>query len=491
MKKALTLAVTVLLLLLGSVGYAVAQITPKEDQVVITETVRYGEPTQAYGLTAGISTTLDHYLVWDTAHTFGENPQTDTEMQFYPVRKIRSWPMESYLNLRDSVSGSMSAHGKWADMDEAEKNSLTGMDLAFYELAQKTDAGEENSAQIRFIDYYKYYPIEIELQVEDIHYYDWDFERAMDQETYREERDCEARALYEKMTEFFKIPVLPDESVNIHLRKNTEGHINSWGHSRGGEGEGYSLYTQSCVAEDAVYFSINNRSGDGDIMDTGLIPGGYGLYCLPFVPGGEEKETLTMLCPEKLEMVYALPEKESVRWLRVSEDQQRLILITNEEERFTIRVIRREDMTTMQVLTYPGVQEEIDDSNVFWEEDHLLLRLREGKLMLFEVEMDGTFERKFSVVSDPTGELDLPLWSENAVTDWNGEKLAVLMGENIVYGKPDSVYCGAVLAVYDHNGLLYCGKLGSSLDTEPGRAFYSRETVMLIDYKPLTIMWNK
>ena len=490
MKKAMVLAVSVLLILLGSVGYAVAQITQKEDQVQITEAVRYGDPTQAYGLTAGMSTTLDYHLFWDTTHTFGETSQTHTDMQFYPIGQIRSWPEEYYLNLRDSVGGSMNAHGNWTGITEVEKESLSGLELALYELAQKTQAGEENSARIRLGDYYAYYPMEIELQVEDIYYNDWDFERALEQETYREERDAEIRALYKQITEFFKIPVLPDEYMEIHLKKNAEGIVNSWGYSSGGK-RGYSLYTQSSVAENAVYFSIHNRDRDGEIVDTGLIPGGYGLYCLPFIPGDEEKETLAVLCPEKLEMVYALPEEEQVCWLRVSEDQQRLILITSAEETFTIRVIRREDMTTMQVLSYPGEQEEIDGSSIFWEEDHLLLRLRQGKLMLFAVEADGTFELKFSVALDPTGELELPLWSRNAVTDWNGEKLAVLMGENIDYGRPDTVYCSAELAVYDNSGLLYCGKLGSSLDTEPGRQYYSRETVMPVDYQPLTIAWDK
>ena len=490
MKKAMVLAVSVLLTLLGGVGYAVAQITPKEDQVEITETVRYGDPTQAYGLTAGISTTLDYHLFWDTNHTFGEVSRTQTDVWFDPDGQIRNWPREQYLNLRDSVSGSMSAHGKWTDLDEAEKGSLSGLELAYYELAQKTAAGEENESQIRLEDYYKYYPIEIELMVENIYYNDWDFERAMEQETYREERDREIRTLYERVTDFFKIPVLPEEYIKIHLRKNEDGNISSWGYSSGGEGERYSLYTHSCVAEDAVYFSIHNRSRNGEIMDTQLIPGGYGLYCLPFVTGDEEKETLAVLCPERLEMVYALPEEEQVFWLRMSEDQQRLILVTGDEETVTIRVIRREDLATMQVLTYPGDREEMEGCNIFWEEDHLML-LCQGELTLFEVEADGTFELKFSVESDPTGELELPLWAGNAVTDWNGEKLAVLMKENIVYGRPDTVYCGADLAVYDHSGLLYCGKLGSSLDTEPGREYNSLEMVTLIDYLPLTIAWNE
>ena len=176
--------------------------------------------------------------------------------------------------------------------------------------------------------------------------------------------------------------------------------------------------------------------------------------------------------------------------MQVTEDQQRLVLLTEDGESFTLRVIRREDMATLQELRYPAGEEPVGISNIFWEEDHMLLQLSGDVLVLFTLLEDGTYKQVFSVEADPTGVLGIPLWINQTVTAWNGEKLAVLMEDNSRYEDVDTTYCGMELAVYDESGLLYYGEYGNSLDTQPGHRGSSRECCMPVYYQPLKIQWN-
>ena len=493
MKKAMVLAILLPVLLLCGVGYAVVKLNGQEDQVVITENVLYGKPEETYGLTAQISATLYDYFFWDTTHQFGQIPQTKTATRFCSVRTAQIIPPEYYIELGDGLSGGMSSYGRWAEMEQVQLGELSGLERAYWELAQKTQAGEEESANIRLKDYYDYYPVEVEIHLKDCYYTQGDFRWALYPKAHVNyadgEREEMLRKIYREFEQFFRIPVLDTEEKEIHLEKDENGNICSWGYSGIAEsGDRYDLYTTRVTAEDACYLAIGNRSYEGMIIDTSHIPGGYGLYAVPYTPGDGEQETVVH--SDRLAMVYPLDEREAVRWMQVTQDQQRLVVLTQDEESFTLRVIRREDMVTLQELRYPAEEEAVEIFHIFWEEDHMLLRLSDERLVLFSIQRDGTYRLEFSVEEDPTGELELPLWSGCAVTDWNGEKLAVLMEDDIRYGDEDATYCGAKLAVYDGSGLLYCGEYTNSLDTQPGYQGFSRECCMLLDYEPLKIRWN-
>jgi len=82
MRKAMILALLVLLLCLGGVYYAAATINQNRDQVVIEEEILYGDKACAEGLTALVHTTLDYHLFWDTTYVLGEVPVTQTEYRF-------------------------------------------------------------------------------------------------------------------------------------------------------------------------------------------------------------------------------------------------------------------------------------------------------------------------------------------------------------------------------------------------------------------------
>lgn len=493
MKKAMVLAILLPVLLLCGMGYAVAQLNGQEDEVVLTETVLYGDVEETWGLTAQISTTLYDYLYWDTTHHFDQVSRTETESRFYPVRNAQISPPDYYIELWDGLHGGMSASGRWDELEKADLEEVSGLELAYWELAQKTRPGEKQSATIRMKDYYDYYPVRVEVHLQNAFYTDWDFERALypdPRATYSNEEEMEMlRTLYRDFEQFFRIPVLDTEEKEIHLERDEDGNICSWGYSGTEEGDRYNLYSMRTTAEDTCYLAISNRSGNGALMDTSHIPGGYGVYAIPYTPTGD-RNVESIVHSDRLAMVYPLEERESVCWMQVTEDQQRLVLLTEDGESFTLRVIRREDMATLQELRYPAGEEPVEISSIFWEEDHMLLRLSGDVLVLFTLLDDGTYKQVFSVEADPTGVLGIPLWINQTVTAWNGEKLAVLMEDNSRYEDGDATYCGVELAVYDESGLLYYGEYGNSLDTQPGHRGSSRECCMPVYYEPLKIQWN-
>ena len=48
------------------------------------------------------------------------------------------------------------------------------------------------------------------------------------------------------------------------------------------QGDSFDFYTQSVATDDAFYFFFSNRTQLGNLVDTSRVPGGYGVYRLPY-----------------------------------------------------------------------------------------------------------------------------------------------------------------------------------------------------------------
>lgn len=498
MKKAMLLAILLPVLALGGVLSALARIMPTEDQVVYTETLLWGDREEAVGITAQLDLTLGQHLLWESTYTVGGTPEARTEFTYSDELLQGDWDRDyTGVELRSQIGGGMSASGLWEDPEDP--SALTGFDRAMYELAQTVPAGEEGTALIRLQDYYDYYPLSLSLEVEGMHFYEWDFEHALEDlekknlgPYYREELE-EKLDLYGAFADFFRLPVVDGHELEIHLTKNMSGQIRGWGYSSHVGKDSYQLYSTSEVADDAIYFALNGMTGNGEKLDFSLVPGGYGLYRLPLIPAGEDHGARPVA--EELAMVYPMDQGDQVHWMQVTGDGELLLMITYEEEGFFLSVIRRSDMETLQRLRFQSGPDMAGISNIFWEEDFLLLDLYDSEgygedLVLFTRQEDGTFALTFTVCGDPEGAYGLQFWESTTAVDWNGEKLAVLISQETYRGWEDQeAVCGFDLAVYDQTGLLYCGRYASSLDVEPQRGRYN-ETCRPMDGEFLHVFWN-
>lgn len=84
--------------------------------------------------------------------------------------------------------------------------------------------------------------------------------------------------------DFFKIPVIADEQVEISVSKGAGGRGISYG-LKSTDSDSFSIRSESALTDDACYFTFTTRTVYGDIVDTNLIPGGYGIYRLPYFDG--------------------------------------------------------------------------------------------------------------------------------------------------------------------------------------------------------------
>lgn len=102
------------------------------------------------------------------------------------------------------------------------------------------------------------------------------------------------------------IPVLPDEYVELGIDKNMDGNGFETQHfQRHGGRLRFWMNVESVITDDTCFFWFGNRTDKDRLVGLGArIPGGYGIYMLPYGPlapdaeasafyGGNENEVYT------------------------------------------------------------------------------------------------------------------------------------------------------------------------------------------------------
>lgn len=469
MRKAL---IAVCLLLAVSLGGAAAvhrEVDRDRDQVVITEKVLYGNKAHTQGLHLRVRTHLNGHLHWDTAYVAGDQPRTSTQFRFtdgyeYPYNSHE--PQGLILGGWDDIPS--------PDWDRAASvEELSGMDIAYWNLFQETPAGEEREKRVLWEDYYDYYPISPSVDL--YHFFmDSGSYAGRRQDEFYEEKERVRAAL----REFLKIPVLPGEALDISVSKGPSGSITGWG-SGTSSGDRYGFGTWNAVTEDALYFALDGASREGRLMDFSHVPGGYGIYRLPYEAGvdgwiGVEEENLSM--------VYPLEQSMEIIWFTVTPDDSRLLMMGVEDGICRLRVIRRSDMTTLQTLDLYRVTEDLRPWGESCHEGYVLLRTSQS-LILLEEEGDGRYRTA----------IDIPVEDSDRIlagiqdTCWDGERLAVISEyESWEDGGP----CAFTVGVFSADGELFGAKYTSSLDTG-GYEYYDNDNCTLWGQEALEVFWQQ
>lgn len=267
------------------------------------------------GLTVESRTTLDHYLFWDTRHTFGEEETDETDFDFASFRRREQSNANTGVDLYTELAMgfSFSSSGRQG-IDDQPAPGLIG---AYNALYLETPNGETRSMVITLSDYYAYYPITgtirlpsctLRLSWEDAH------------QTVQPDKN-QAEYVAWRLQEYFKIPVLEGQQMEISIRKSASGNSVGAGGSTLGP-DSYSASTQSVLTADACYFTLNALTAQGKVIDVSQIEGGFGLYRLPC---GSQPFNI-----DALEMVYPLNPTASVWHMAVNAAETQLLLFTDE-----------------------------------------------------------------------------------------------------------------------------------------------------------------
>lgn len=437
MKKIICLICILALLSCGGLVTVAVAVNQNKDTVTITEAVRYGDVTLADGFAVDLQVHYDEHLIWDTSYEKDGVETTDTEFRFSPHEMM--WAREYRP---DPVKISVSFES--APDITAPIESLDGLARAYREIFDQIEPGTEVSKKVYVKDYYTYYPLFIRLELPNNTI--WGDERWLSDGSGFVNGEQE---LYEKFSAFFRIPVEEEEYIEVVVDRDQSNGMMTQSVSS----DHLQLYSESVMTEDGMcYFTLYNKTVDGRAMDSSLIPGGYGIYSFRFGdPGTYSKSGVDL---DSLKMAHSLDEQINVLHLSSNKEQTKLLLFTEEAEKYFFSVIDRDTMELSQKIELPG-----------WggisEYDDFLVVVGE-QLSLLAVTEDGLYELRFSIsIEHPECQALMKLTTE-ASMDYDGEHLIAanwLMEQEYNWTQT----CDFYLLICGPEGLGYYGVYRNSL----------------------------
>lgn len=463
MKKVIWLVCVLFLLSCACVAAVGMKINQEKDTVSIVEEPVYGDATLADGIAVDLKVHYGEHLLWNTTYEKDATVKTDTEFQFSPQEL--QWRYE-YQNSPVLINVSY-------DMDynpETPKEQLRGLARACREIYDRTEPGEEVRELVYIRDYYEYYPLFIRLELPDNEI--WMDEQWLSDGSGLITGEDE---LFERFTEFFKIPVEEEDAIEIVIdRDQSNGMMTQQVSS-----DYLQLYSESVITEDGMcYFVINNHTADDRAMDTSLIPGGYGVYSFRFdKPGTYSKSGVDA---DSLKMAHALSENITILHLTLNKEQTKLLLFTEEAGEYFFSVIERETMTL-------GQKVRLDGWGGISEYDDFLVIVGE-KLSLLAVTEEGTYELRFAIPVEQAECQALMKLTTDASMDYNGEHLIVAdWRREEDYNWMQS--CSFDITICGPKGIGYYGIYHNSLAVNPHTG-YSGYNCQPFDEDALTVQWK-
>ena len=215
MRKATILMALVLFLSVCGVGVLAADIFEEHNQVVLTEKVIYGDRTKANGLSVQVDSHYRSRLFWNTTLQFNDAADVHTDYSF-SAKQIYKGREEEYdgINIHNNVMESVDTYVE-------EERLQEGIGVAYRELLDETEAGEDKSRNILLKDYISHYPIGFDLDFPNTRLNS----SRVDLDLWRDlgtVSESEAH-IVQKIRDYFKLPVLEDQYLEIHVSKRADG----------------------------------------------------------------------------------------------------------------------------------------------------------------------------------------------------------------------------------------------------------------------------
>ena len=452
----LLLALTVLLAA-GVIVSACAIAAPRAD-VRFQENVRYGDPSAASGAAVSLRASLQNRLVWDSDIAFSDGGYTYTTDHTFSVTGVSEQTQRVYAGVEFYPTLDFAITGEYSlTLDYGSfLNSLYDALLA------DTTPGTTGYRTIRLADYFDYYPFEIDLSLPGLSLSNP--RGRIDGNTSQEQ------AVTEAFLEFFRIPMLPDQYLELNIDRDMDGGSHSRGTSSVQTGDRFDLYSNSITGRNACYFWFSNRTNKDALVDTSLIPGGYGVYILPFSTdedGLAESVDLT-----GLRTFYPVDPETRIRYLGITADGTQLLLHTVEDGQYFVTIIDAKTGDTRQRLSLGGFDAQEDWAAITDGDDFTCIRVSDKRLFVLHRNLDGVWRIAIDTALLPLEQEEdyFPWWGNTQDMAFDGERLVVAGADRYTptdgSGWTNYRYeeCGFYLAVYTAGGLQYYGVYPSSLE---------------------------
>lgn len=469
MRKAAILLIALLLIL--SVGLILAQLllAPYQEQVTWQENTLYGDKSVVEGLTVQTRNSTDvGSLLWTTRSVLGQEMETQlvSARQGFPAAK------EEYSGVILSTQEEFpvtKTEASWLD-DGAQARFAKLTDF-FQNVYDTMSESTQQNYELDLRTYFTYYPLDGRFDLPGAETAFWSNARE------------NPGPSWQAFNDYFKIPILGQCTLlatferSYYNTRNTSMEVQAF----------YRPEFSGVTTGDACYFTFDPVAADGSIADCSLIPGGYGIYRFDY---SLDKKGNAEADPESLTTAYSLDPAESFYDLWLSQDEDRLLLLTTKDGSLFLTVINLETMTCLQKLEMTTLPADCD-LQVQLGDGCITLLIAQGpeenRFLVFGPQQDGTYRFAFET------DLDSPAFSttETMLGDFYRDYTMAFNGEYLVLAQNVAVeegyLCDFYIVAYNATGMVYAGEYRVNLSEING----DKEAMLCVPYAedPITICW--
>ena len=475
-----TLVIFLALVLVCGCGAALAAqaVGALRKDITFQEHIFSGNPAAADGLTVQLNAGMQHKLNWESTVQFSaQDYRAETSFCFLPAGQAEQ-PEMSYRGVEINF---------YRDAYTSGDADAFGFSEAYQSLLDTLSPGESGYRTIRFADYYDAYPFEFYIDLPGVRY-----ETLANWENVSEDSEWPGERAQAALGRYFRIPVLVDEYIELGIDKDMDGKGSARSISSVMEGDRFWMNTESVVTDDACFFWFGNRTDKDRLIDTSRIPGGYGVYMLPYGPlapdseasafyGGNENEVYT----DRLACFFPVDPETRIEHLALTPDKTRLLLHTVENNMYYVTLIDCKTGDTLQKLAISDFEPEDNYVNITETEDFVCIQQTQGRICVLTQDADGLYQLVLLSEYSPDA-LYSPVYATVRAMAFDGSRLAIVNNDETVlvnydnYTKgylagstealitPDGAYfdnCGFTLTVFDQTGVAYSGAYVSSLES--------------------------
>ena len=470
MKKTVITLVMIMVFAIGGVVWVMGDVKEQAEKVSVEEVTYFGEPSAVDGLTFQFEDCIgNNRLVYEVNYQEGS---ADSKLKkigsSYSGQEEGKVPK---INITNSNAYAILDPSHFSEDETTGKND--GM-KEIYEMIQIHEA--KNGPHViyaKLADYCDYYPISMMISIPDkISMQKNGNILSTDFLSQRENSTGAAAYNAEKINQFFRIPVEEEQEVDITYYK-MDNHRYLFEETIHPTSDSYCLdeaLNVGAITDEAIFFFLNNRKGDGSLVDTSLIPGGYGIYKLPYryiTKLNYHGEILFRgydIVADELETFYPLDEQWLVRGIDVSQDQSRLYVCVEEDGQLILKIISTKTGLRIDQVALGDLQKydlvEIDEV----DGRLIILKGREQFLIIGEKEDTYSMERKIdlSSINLPSGYTMRSILTGKEGIAYDGERLAVISAN--LPDEAGNSNTGFTVLVLGEEGLRYLGELVNEFD---------------------------
>ena len=531
MRKALVFTLIIFILAAFVIGYAFAAIDSSCDKLDFAEETLAGDPAYADGLNV-------EYLLHYDSHNMWKNHlilDSDADGGFRSAHSDFSYSRKEMEDYSTDVD--------WARLSGYVDRQFTRYSIIYgdsmndhlpdfiKDYAENMAPDTASDYTFRLKDIYEYYPIFFMASIPGYSYDSslvWEYEYYMNQYKNGErtgnipltEEALNSVKQFAYINEFFKIPVLDDEYAVASVYKDKNGNYDvdiTEFYPYDAADTANNELQKDCYyfdiygipieneEESAFYFSVTNRTANGNTVDMSKIPGGYGIYKLPYDYEIVETNSVQIdkgsIDASNLKMVYSLEETSTVEYIGTNTHNNFMILVTREDTGRYMNVIDINDMSTVRRYMLDDSKSDESETTFSCYEGfgYLMVYSNQCGLKIYYENTSGIYEEVFEI---PSSKINSGMTNEfgsdmitnfwgydafNLIHSFNGEKLVMAVPEwgcsfnKYYYGGANILVC-----VIDKEGLKYLGRIKCSLD----ECNYYPETEEDVNNRRITDTYN-